>query len=898
MMRRYAPHHGHIGAWSGTSINATGERVLSSMRALLASLPTLFSPAPTPPPPSLCASPDDDVYAEACLRSLRRWLGLSAPLAQVEALSLRKLMHPSARVVRSMQGTLCPLCASSLSARERQAAAKAAAGEDSSPRTQRSPCMLNGDWIVQLAAMAMFWLVYVLLALIRGVRGVARRFRRGRVVRGVRTALQQELADAECYSAWFAAAEALDEFEGRVKWKAMDGRSLGALHGLCDECAELWNTPRLQKKRSSAAKKTARRVEAVVNLDMLSGKLNELAVLYRQGDIRGLAFALRASLIRNLGGMCHPELHTNSRVGTNQIVEDYVNVISYLLAYIAQSESKSRFNLSAAASPSLSSSALQGIGNVRELQQDALEQKRGDWGYSSKTGPSSPEIRIPSSDASALLNVDDKLTFFNEARHAYGRTALMLSGGAAMGLSHMGVVKALLNEELLPKVVCGTSAGALVASMVGIFDDAELSSVFETESLINPITNLPFSFRFFDDRTTVTRRFRRFLRKGYIQDVRMLQDCLRRNFGDLTFEEAYNKTRRILNITVCPLRSSSDPPLLLNYLTAPHVLIWSAASASCALPLVFAPVELVTKSANGRLVPYHPDGIRWIDGSISSDVPLARIGELFNVNHFIVSQTNPHVIPRSMPIMHTRLAMLIKSELQFRYWQALQMGLVPKILTSIFPHFMQPYAGDVTIMPDVRLSDLTKLLRNPSRESVHGFIRRGELQTFPFLDRIRLHCLIEQTLDNSVEFVAAAGKGDETPHSPSSPRRGSALFGRVPSWLWLDTRSILSGGAMSAMASRFGKRGEEDEGSESGVDRDDGASEMSLDSVAGEKRRRRGAPSRLREVVAADEMLDGILMELAGETLAGEQVPDPAEYQFHGLSDDSGDSTEEERAMC
>lgn len=898
-MRRYAPHNAHIGAWSGTSIGATREQAISSMRALLASLPTLFSPAPTPPPPRLCASPDDDVHAEARLRALRRWLGLSAPLATVEALSLRMLMRPTARVVRSRPGTQCPLCAAPLSARERQAAAAAAAEEGASPRTQRSPWMLNGDWIVQLAAMAMFWIVYVLLAVIRAVRSVAGRLRRGRVVRGVRTALQQDLADAECYSAWFAAAEALDDVEGNARWKAMDGRLLGALHGLCDDCAELWNTPGVQKNRVSSAKKTARRVETVVNLDMISGKLNELAVLYKQGDVRGLAFALRASLIRNLGGMCHPELHANSRVGTNQIVEDYVNVVSYLLAYLAQSESRPRVSLSAGDSPSLSaSSSLQGIGKVRELQQDDRDQRWGDRGFSSKNMPSEPEIRISPGDTDMLLNVNDKLTFFNEARHAYGRTALMLSGGAAMGLSHMGVVKALLNQGLLPKVVCGTSAGALVASMVGIFNDAELSNIFETESLINPITNLPFLFRFFDDHSTVARRIHRFLRKGYIQDVRMLQDCLRKNYGDLTFEEAYNKTRRILNITVCPLRSSSDPPLLLNYLTAPHVLIWSAASASCALPLVFAPVELVTKSANGRLVPYHPHGIRWIDGSISSDVPLARIGELFNVNHFIVSQTNPHVIPRSMPIMHTRVAMLIKSELQFRYWQALQMGLVPKLLTSIFPHFMQPYAGDVTIMPDVRLSDLTKLLRNPTPESVHGFIRRGEVQTFPFLDRIRLHCLVEQTLDTSVEFVATAARGDETPHSPSSPRRGSALFGRVPSWLWLDTRSILSGGAMSAMASRFGKRGEDDGGSESGDDRDDGASDVNLDGSAGGKRRRRGASSRLRGVAAADEMLDGILMELAGETLSGEQVPDPAEYRFHGLSDDSEDSIEEERAMC
>jgi len=34
-----------------------------------------------------------------------------------------------------------------------------------------------------------------------------------------------------------------------------------------------------------------------------------------------------------------------------------------------------------------------------------------------------------------------KLAFFNEMRHSYGRSALMLSGGAVLGLYHVGVVK-------------------------------------------------------------------------------------------------------------------------------------------------------------------------------------------------------------------------------------------------------------------------------------------------------------------------------------------------------------------------------------------------------------------------------------------------------------------------
>ena len=44
-----------------------------------------------------------------------------------------------------------------------------------------------------------------------------------------------------------------------------------------------------------------------------------------------------------------------------------------------------------------------------------------------------------------------KLEFFSEAKHAYGRTALLLSGGASLGFYHIGVIKALFEQNLLPR---------------------------------------------------------------------------------------------------------------------------------------------------------------------------------------------------------------------------------------------------------------------------------------------------------------------------------------------------------------------------------------------------------------------------------------------------------------
>lgn len=69
------------------------------------------------------------------------------------------------------------------------------------------------------------------------------------------------------------------------------------------------------------------------------------------------------------------------------------------------------------------------------------------------------------------------------------------------------------------------------------------------------------------------------MKKGYLFDVGVLEECVRANVGDLTFEEAYARSKRILNITVVTTGKNGTPNLL-NYLTAPNVV--------CISPLLVA----------------------------------------------------------------------------------------------------------------------------------------------------------------------------------------------------------------------------------------------------------------------------------------------------------------------
>lgn len=46
----------------------------------------------------------------------------------------------------------------------------------------------------------------------------------------------------------------------------------------------------------------------------------------------------------------------------------------------------------------------------------------------------------------------------------------------------------------------------------------------------------------------------------------------------------------------------------------------------------------MAKDHLGNIIPYYPGHLRWSDGSVIHDLPMTRLSELFNVNHFIVSQ--------------------------------------------------------------------------------------------------------------------------------------------------------------------------------------------------------------------------------------------------------------------
>jgi TAG lipase/lysophosphatidylethanolamine acyltransferase len=107
-----------------------------------------------------------------------------------------------------------------------------------------------------------------------------------------------------------------------------------------------------------------------------------MKTLRKAKDIKGLCLCLRQDLVKNLGGIASHELYDQCHFGTKRLIEKFHNEVIKCIQFI----------------------------------------------YYYK---------------GTKLNMSHKLEFFAETRHSYGRTALLLSGGATFGRFHIGLIKAL-----------------------------------------------------------------------------------------------------------------------------------------------------------------------------------------------------------------------------------------------------------------------------------------------------------------------------------------------------------------------------------------------------------------------------------------------------------------------
>jgi len=307
----------------------------------------------------------------------------------------------------------------------------------------------------------------------------------------------------------------------------------------------------------------------------------------------------------------------------------------------------------------------------------------------------------------------------------------------------MGVARALLEADLLPKVMSGSSGGAIVGSIVCSHTDEELRAIMQPETFL---AMLPESSR----------------QSGIADPVDIEEGLSRFLPDDMTFQKAFEKTGRAMNVSIAPAETHQTSRLL-NATTSPSVLMRSAVMASAAVPGIFPPVTLQALDDEGLRKSYLPSR-RWVDGSVSDDMPAKRLARLYGVNHYIVSQTNPHVLPfvTDGHRKQTSLGLLeAAGRRATREWfNAITMildradkrnGLITQATSLMRSVINQDYVGDINILPDYRLINPRNLLGFPGEKQVQKLIASGQRCTWPKLEMIRQQTRISRTLSEILQ---------------------------------------------------------------------------------------------------------------------------------------------------
>jgi len=441
-------------------------------------------------------------------------------------------------------------------------------------------------------------------------------------------------------------------------------------------------------------------------------RLDRIRSLRARHDYHGLLFTLNEGIHGNMGGMGRSSLYRRAKAGTKKLIEQYIEEVDDAMRYLA------------------------------ELQADDID-------------------------------VQEKLDFFYRANVCFGRSALMLSGGGVLGFYHMGVIKVLLEQGLLPRVISGSSAGSLMAGVLGTHTDEEMRHFLEPANV------------HFEAEREASVFSRMFFGASPQIDVGDLERLIARMVPDMTFQEAYEKTGRQISITVAPAEPYQRSRLL-NAITSPNVFVRSAVMASCAVPGVFPPVMLMAKNVHGEAQPYLPTR-KWVDGSIADDLPAKRLSRLYSTNHYIVSMVNPIAIPfLHSPEGRTGALRSALGTLGIGMGRELlnfYRGMVQKqgdnwprfnmVMNSVHTLIDQEYSGDINIVPSFRWYNPAKLLSHLTEKELIDLMEGGEHSTYPNVEAIRVCTRISRTME---EILRRFEVGDLRPdpaeyHRPRSSRR-------------------------------------------------------------------------------------------------------------------------------
>jgi NTE family protein len=207
------------------------------------------------------------------------------------------------------------------------------------------------------------------------------------------------------------------------------------------------------------------------------------------------------------------------------------------------------------------------------------------------------------------------------------KIGLVLSGGGARGIAHIGVAKALLERKIEPEIISATSSGAFVGAMLayGYTPDEIIKRIIET-------------------------RFYPYLRLGFgatgLLQMQRMETVLRNYIPENTFESL----KIPLVVTATDIIAGTEVQFRTGELALPIL-------ASSCIPGLFSPIRI--------------EGRDLVDGGVLNNLPVEAIRN--EASYIIGSHCNPFgldkPLKRTTEIVYRSLILAMHAKTKERFTQ-------------------------------------------------------------------------------------------------------------------------------------------------------------------------------------------------------------------------------------
>lgn len=158
---------------------------------------------------------------------------------------------------------------------------------------------------------------------------------------------------------------------------------------------------------------------------------------------------------------------------------------------------------------------------------------------------------------------------------------LLFNGGGSLGISYIGVIKALEKLKILKNIntLCGTSIGSVFALMIVLnYNSSEMIHILKG----------------FDIKKAFSLKMTNFLKHGVYGNDKYVNRAIKALLSvkyseDITFEELYKVTKKHLIVNTTCL--CDNEPIYFDHINTPNAKVWKAVRMSISIPYIFPAVK-------------------------------------------------------------------------------------------------------------------------------------------------------------------------------------------------------------------------------------------------------------------------------------------------------------------